>query len=144
MERKDYLKEGLSKEEKIYLKKMILNVRRLYIKENYDFINPKDLCWDTCEDIEGESVLETVLNKCVDEIVSAMEFEKVICDEKLYNIIKALSLREKMVLFSLYKEGKTIKQISKEMNISEKTISRSKTNAHKQIIKKLLGGEKNV
>ena len=39
MERKDYLAEELSKEEKKYLKILILNVRRKYIRDNYNYIN---------------------------------------------------------------------------------------------------------
>ena len=43
MERKNYLQEELSKEEKAYLKKLILNVRRKYIKVNYEYLNNKDI-----------------------------------------------------------------------------------------------------
>ena len=43
MERKNYLLERLSKEEKSYLKKMIVNVRRKYIRDNYDYLNSKDI-----------------------------------------------------------------------------------------------------
>ena len=38
MERKNYLQEELSKEEKSYLKKLIINVRKKYIKNNYEWI----------------------------------------------------------------------------------------------------------
>lgn len=53
---------------------------------------------------ENKYIKTLVINKCEEEIKSAIEFEKIICDEKLYKIVKALSLREKMVLFSLYQE----------------------------------------
>ena len=117
MERKNYLQEELSKEEKSYLKKLILNVRRKYIKDNYEYLNSKDVNWDTFEDIECSSLFDAVLNKCVDELKSALEFERLFCDEKLYNVTKALSVKEKMVLFALYKEEKGINQIANEMNI---------------------------
>ena len=39
MERKNYLQEELSKEEKSYLKKLIINVRKKYIKNNYEYLN---------------------------------------------------------------------------------------------------------
>lgn len=144
MEKKNYLLEELSKEEKVYLKKIVLNTRRLYIKNNYDLLNKKDINWDNCADLEGESVLEAVLNRCMDELVTAVEFEKAISDDKLYNIVKALSLKEKMVLFSLYKEGKNIKQIAEELNFSTKTISRRKADVHRKILDQLLGGKRNV
>ena len=41
MERKDYLSEKLSNEEKLYLKTLIINVRKKYIRTNYKFINSK-------------------------------------------------------------------------------------------------------
>lgn len=63
MERKNYLLEKLSKEEKSYLKKMIVNVRRKYIRDNYDYLNSKDINWDTCTDIESDSLFDAVLNK---------------------------------------------------------------------------------
>lgn len=144
MERKNYLQEELSKEEKSYLKKLILNVRRKYIKDNYEYLNSKDVNWDTFEDIECNSLFDAVLNKCVDELKSALEFERLFCDEKLYNVTKALSVKEKMVLFALYKEEKGINQIANEMNVERTTIWRIKNKAQEKIIKNLLGGKNNV
>jgi predicted DNA-binding protein (UPF0251 family) len=144
MERKDYLVEELSKEEKTYLKKIILNVRRKYIRDNYDYLNKKDINWDSCADIESESLYDIVLNRCVDELKSALEFERLFCDEKLYNIAKALSLKEKMVLFSLYKENKSINQIASEMNLERTTIWRIKNKTQDKIVRLLIGGDKNV
>ncbi len=144
MERKNYLQEELSKEEKSYLKKLILNVRRKYIKDNYEYLNSKDVNWDTFEDIECSSLFDAVLNKCVDELKSALEFERLFCDEKLYNVTKALSVKEKMVLFALYKEEKGINQIANEMNIERTTVWRIKNKAQEKIIKNLLGENDNV
>ena len=144
MERKNYLQEELTKEEKSYLKKLILNVRRKYIKDNYEYLNSNDVNWDTFEDIECNSLFDAVLNKCVDELKSALEFERLFCDEKLYNVTKALSVKEKMVLFALYKEEKGINQIANEMNVERTTIWRIKNKAQEKIIKNLLGGKNNV
>ena len=144
MERKNYLQEELSKEEKSYLKKLILNVRRKYIKDNYEYLNSNDVNWDTFEDIECNSLFDAVLNKCVDELKSALEFERLFCDEKLYNVTKALSVKEKMVLFALYKEEKGINQIANEMNVERTTIWRIKNKEEEKIIKNLLGGKNNV
>ena len=96
------------------------------------------------EEIEGESVLDIIINKCENEIKSAVEFEKVISDSKLYYAIKALSLREKMVLFSLYKENKSINVIAMEMNLERTTIWRIKATARDKIMKYLIGGKRNV
>lgn len=144
MERKNYLKDELTKEEKLYLKKIIVNTRRLYIRDNYDFINSINIDSYDMEDIEAESLLEAVINKCEKEIESAVEFEKVISDSKLYKAIKALSLKEKIVLFSLYKERKGINQIAKEMQINRTTAWRIKNIALDKLMKYLIGGEENV
>ena len=144
MERKSYLVEALSKEEKSYLRKIIINTRRKYIRDNYNYINNTNVQLYNCANVEAESVLDEVLNKCEKEIKSAMEFEKVMSDKKLYNIVKALSFEEKMVLFSLYKENKTINQIALEMKKDRTSIWRIRNKALNKIMRRLIGGEKNV
>lgn len=141
MERKDYLVEPLSKEEKSYLKKIIINVRKKYIRDNYNYINSTNVQLFSCADVEAESVLEEVLNKCEREIKSAMEFEKIMSSEKLYNVVKALSFEEKMVLFSLYKENKTTNQIALEMKKDRTSIWRIRNKALNKIMRRLIGGE---
>ena len=141
MERKDYLVEPLSKEEKSYLKKIIINTRKKYIRDNYNYINSTNVQLFSCADVEAESVLEEVLNKCEREIKSAMEFEKVMSSEKLYNVVKALSFEEKMVLFSLYKEKKTTNQIALEMKKDRTSIWRIRNKALNKIMRRLIGGE---
>jgi len=141
MERKDYLVESLSKEEKSYLKKIIINVRKKYIRDNYNYINSTNVQLFSCADVEAESVLEEVLNKCEREIKSAMEFEKIMSSEKLYNVVKALSFEEKMVLFSLYKENKTTNQIALEMKKDRTSIWRIRNKALNKIMRRLIGGE---
>lgn len=141
MERKDYLVEPLSKEEKSYLKKTIINTRKKYIRDNYNYINSTNVQLFSCADVEAESVLEEVLNKCEREIKSAMEFEKVMSSEKLYNVVKALSFEEKMVLFSLYKEKKTTNQIALEMKKDRTSIWRIRNKALNKIMRRLIGGE---
>lgn len=144
MERKNYLLEELTKEENTYLKTMVTNVRKKYMRDNYEYINNDNIDLYDCINFESESVLETVINKCEEEIKSAIEFEKIISNEKLYNIVKALSLEEKMVLFSLYKENKSINQIAIEMKVERTTIWRIKSKVLDKIMKKLLGGNQNV
>ena len=141
MERKNYLVEPLSKEEKLYLKKIIVNTRKKYIRDNYNYINSTNVQLFSCADVEAESVLEEVLNKCEREIKSAMEFEKVMSSEKLYNVVKALSFEEKMVLFSLYKENKTTNQIALEMKKDRTSIWRIRNKALNKIMRRLIGGE---
>lgn len=144
MEEKNYLLEELSNEEKLYLKKIIINTRKKYIRDNYNYINGSNVQLYNCANIEAESVLDEILNRCEKEIKSAMEFEKVMSDQKLYCVVKALSFEEKMVLFSLYKENKPIKQIAIEMKKDRTSIWRIRNRALNKIMRGLIGGTKNV
>lgn len=140
MERKNYLIEELSEDEKSYLKRIIINERKRYIRDNYNYINSRNVNIYELINVEADSVLEAVINQCEKEIESAVEFEKVFSSDKLYYGIKALSLKEKIVLFSLYKQNKTINQIAKEMQIGRTTAWRIKTTALDKLMKYLIGG----
>ena len=144
MGRKNYLVEDYTKEEKSYLKLIILNTRRKYIRDNYNFINSIYLNLECIVDIEAEAELNSVLDKCGSEVKSAVEFEKIVSDDEIYNIVKVLSLKEKIVLFLLYKENKSINEIAKKMKLSRKRIWQIKNVILDKIMKKILGGEKNV
>ena len=143
MERKDYLKQELSKEEKIYLKTLIVNVRNRYIRKNYKFINNMFVEYSEMKITDSESLLDTILYKFERELKSASEFEKIIYNnDKLYKIVRALSLKEKTMLFYLYYEEKEIKEVSKIMNISLATAYRRKEQLLNKIIKRLLKEER--
>ena len=139
MERKDYLLEKLSNEEKLYLKTLIVNVRRKYIRDNYRFINGKNIDYSELNLEDSESIFDTLIHKFDKELKSAMEFEKLISNEKLYKIIRALSLKEKMMLFYLYKEEKDIYEVAKIMNISLATAYRLKNQALDFLMRKFIG-----
>lgn len=141
MERKDYLLEKLSKEEKLYLKRIVMTARNKYIEKNYDHINNTDMLIVDSNLIEEESVLDVILKKYQDEVDTAIEFEKTLSNPNLYNIVKTLSLREKEVLFYLYKKQKSINEISKIMKIDRTTVWRIRNKAQKKITEKLVKGE---
>lgn len=143
MERKDYLKQELSKEEKIYLKTLIVNVRNRYIRKNYKFINNMFVEYSEMKITDSESLLDTILYKFERELKSASEFEKIIYNnDKLYKIVGALSEKEKTMLFYLYYEEKEIKEVSKIMNISLATAYRRKEQLLNKIMKRLLKEER--
>ena len=143
MERKDYLKQGLSKEEKIYLKTLIINVRNRYIRKNYKFINNMFVEYSEMKITDSESLLDTILYKFERELKSASEFEKIIYNnDKLYKIVGALSEKEKTMLFYLYYKEKEIKEVSKIMNISLATAYRRKEQLLNKIMKRLLKEER--
>lgn len=145
MERKDYLLEELSKEEKLYLKRIVMTAKNKYFERNYNYINNTSVFVDGIVSTGEESVLDAVLEKCQEEVKSAREFEKTLSNPSLYNIVKALSLREKEVLFYLYKKQKNINETAVIMGVDRKTIRKYRDEAHRKIAEKLInGGMQNV
>lgn len=143
MERKDYLLEKLSKEEKSYLKKIILSAKNTYLRKNWENIYKLEELREDILDF-SDNLLETTFTKYEEEMKEVAEFEKLFSNVAIYKIIKALSLREKMVLFLLYKEKKTILQVSNEMKIRRETVWRIRNKVQDRILKNLLGGNKDV
>ena len=143
-DKRDYLIEKLTREENIYLKKIVVNARNKYIRDNYDYLQNKSINIDDTLVMDDTSVLDVVIEKCEKEIKSAVEFEKMISNVKLYNVVKALSFKEKMVLFSLYSQNKSINQIAKEMKIARETVWRLKNRTLDKLMKSILGGNKDV
>ena len=140
MERKDYLLEELSKEEKLYLKRIVMTAKNKYFERNYNYINNTSVFVDGIISAGEESVLDAVLEKCQEEVKSAREFEKTLSNPSLYNIVKALSLREKEVLFYLYKKQKSINETAVIMGLDRKTIRKYRDEAHRKIAEKLING----
>ncbi len=141
MERKDYLVEELSKEEKSYLKRIVMTAKNKYIERNRGYINNVDIILADENLPSTDSVLESVLQKFQEEVTSAVEFEKTLSNSYLYNIVKTLSLKEKEVLFYLYKKQKSINEISIIMHMDRTTIWRIRDKAQKKIAKKLVKGD---
>lgn len=140
MERKDYLVEELSKEEKLYLKRIVMTAKNKYFERNYNYINNTSMFVDGIVSAVEESVLDAVLEKCQEEVKSAREFEKTLSNPSLYNIVKVLSLREKEVLFYLYKKQKNINETAVIMGLDRKTIRKYRDEAHRKIAEKLING----
>jgi predicted DNA-binding protein (UPF0251 family) len=140
MERKDYLVEELSKEEKLYLKRIVMTAKNKYFERNDNYINNTSMFVDGIVSAGEESVLDAVLEKCQEEVKSAREFEKTLSNPSLYNIVKALSLREKEVLFYLYKKQKSINETAVIMGLDRKTIRKYRDEAHRKIAEKLING----
>ena len=140
MERKDYLVEELSKEEKLYLKRIVMTAKNKCFERNYNYINNTSMFVDGIVSAVEESVLDAVLEKCQEEVKSAREFEKTLSNPSLYNIVKVLSLREKEVLFYLYKKQKSMNETAVIMGLDRKTIRKYRDEAHRKIAEKLING----
>ena len=139
-DKRNYLVEKLTKEENAYLKKVVINARNKYIRDNFDFLQNKSINIDDTLVIDDSSVLDVVIEKCEKEIKSAVEFEKMISNVKLKKKKKTLSFKEKMVLFSLYSQNKNVNQIAREMGIARETVWRLKNRTLDKLMKSILGG----
>ena len=138
---------NLSNEEKSYLRKIVENTRMDFFNKNkYVFME---------DDIEfiDENLLISIENievnfeiKC-DKELSPSEIENVFKDRNMNKIVKALTLREKLVLFSYYFENKTDSQIAKALNLNSDTVRKIRGRALKKIKDKYMnmkGETKNV
>ena len=145
MERKNYLTEELSKEEKAYLKRIIMTAKNKYFEKNNDYINNTTMLIDEIVPASEYSILDTILERCQQEVDSVIEFEKTLLNPKLYNIIKALSLCEREVLFNLYWKERSITETAERMQLDRKTVRKYRDRAQTIITEKLLnGGDKDV
>lgn len=130
-----------TKEERSYIKETVRSAKIEYLKKNTKFFE-KESC-ELQENIVDEqcSVLDIVINKCEEEINSAIEFEKAFSDVKIYKVIKALSYNEKMMLFYLYQKNKSVRETAKLQNIDKDTVRRRRDKILK-IIENILEDEK--
>lgn len=145
MERKNYLTEELSKEEKAYLKRIIMTAKNKYFEKNNDYINNTTMLIDEIVPASEYSILDTILERCQQEVDSAIEFEKTLLNPKLYNIMKALSSCEREVLFNLYWKERSINETAERMQLDRKTVRKYRDRAQTIITEKLLnGGDKDV
>lgn len=137
----------LSKNEKSYLRQIVINTRNEYLRNNkYIFIESEMNDVDeklliSIENVEINFEIKSERDICAPEI------EKVFKDKNMFNIVKALTLREKLVLFSYYFEKKTDAATGKALNINGDTARKIRVRALDKIkknYKKMKGNDKNV
>ncbi len=144
MDIKDYIKEKLSKEEKAYLKRIILTARNSYFEKNRK-INNFNVPLNEKVLQESCNIIEDILDICMQEIELAQEFEKTLSNPLLSKYVKILSLKEKEVLFYIFWKKMKIKEISKKMKLNKSTVEKIKNRALNKIAEGMLnGGYKNV
>lgn len=120
-----------------------------YLEDDIDMIDEELL-------ISEENIEKTVLEK-IDRALCASELEKISDDPYLVEILKALTKKEKLVLFCYYIEEdeenkkekftkKTDKKVGEELNMKADTVRKIRDRAKKKIKKeylKMKGNEKN-
>lgn len=117
-----------------YLKKIVMYTRSEYLRKNkYIFIEKEDI------DEVDEKMLVSIDNveisfeiKSEKEII-APKIEDVFRDEKITKIVKALTLREKLVLFLYYFEDKNDREIGKSLKIKQNTVQKTRKRALEKI-----------
>ena len=140
MKRKNYLKESLSKQEKSYLKKIIMTARYNYIEKMNRDINERTISLNDEIIIERESILNDVLEECLNEIESAIDFEETLSDPKLRVYVKKLSLKEKKIIYYLFWKKKQINEVANILQINRKTVRENRDKALAKIGKNLIEG----
>lgn len=142
MERKNYLKEELSNEEKLYLKRTIMTARNLYIKKNRKFLKQNNL--ELKEEIfrTGDSFIDSVIERCLQEVKSAEKFEETLSNPVLCKYVKALSLREKEVLFYLFWKEKQVNDTAQILGIHRNAVGKIRDRAITKIAENMLKEEK--
>ena len=117
-----------------------------YLEDDIDMIDEEFL-------ISEENIEKTVAEK-VDGDVCASDFEKIFDDTYLIKISKALTKKDRLVLFSYYLEKdengeiteKTDKVVARELNMKPDTARKTRERALKKLKKeylKLKGNDKN-
>lgn len=142
---KNYLLEKLSKEEKVYLKRTIMTARNLYIKKNRKYLNSYNM--ELKEEIfqTGDSFVDSVIERCLQEVKSAEKFAETLSNPLLCKNYKALSLREKEVLFYLFSEKRQINDIAQILGIHRNSVGKIRDKALTKIAENMLKeGMKNV
>lgn len=96
--RKDYTKVSLTMYEKKYLECIIINTKNMYLRKNRELIDNPAISLN--EDVifsEENSFEEVEIEE--QNNVKKEEFEKTFTNPDLYNVIKALPIEERDVLF---------------------------------------------
>lgn len=127
----------LNKREENTLKKIIKYARYDYLRNNNLFSEMEDI---ELYEIPAKDNLEfQVMNNC-DIEVQAQELEMIFTEKNIFKAIKALTYKDKLVLFLYYVENITDKEIAELLKVNRNTICQQR----KRIIKKIIGGCDNV
>lgn len=140
MKGKDYLKEELSKEEKVYLKKIVRTARYNFIEKLNRDGNEYTVELNEKIIFDKESIVTDVLENCINELESAISFEETLSNPLLYKYVKQLSLREKKIIFYLFWQNKQINEVAEIMKINRKTVRENRDKALAKIGEKLIKG----
>ena len=134
-------KYELSEREKGVILGIILNTRNDYLKK-HKYVKIQCVELDDAKIITTEKEIEKLVDKLCNKIMSATELGNLFENKNIKDIVeRALTLKQKSVLFSYYYEGKRDKQLGKELKIKEDTIRKMRNRAIDKI-RKIIKEEK--
>lgn len=130
--RKDYTKVSLTMYEKKYLECIIINTKNMYLRKNRELIDNPAISLNEDVIFSEEKSFEKVEIEEQNN-VKKEEFEKTFTNPDLYNVIKALPIEERDVLFYLFQEKSNISKIAEKENKNRRTIRKYRDNAFNKI-----------
>lgn len=130
--RKDYTKVSLTMYEKKYLECIIINTKNMYLRKNRELIDNPAISLNEDVIFSEENSFEKVEIEEQNN-VKKEEFEKTFTNPDLYNVIKALPIEERDVLFYLFQEKSNISKIAEKENKNRRTIRKYRDNAFNKI-----------
>ena len=119
---------------------MIRTARYNYVEKISKELNKKFVPIEDVVIESKESILNDVLENCVKELESAMNFEETLSNPMLYKYVKKLSVKEKKIIFYLFWQNKQINEVAEIMNINRKTVRENRDRALAKIGKDLIEG----
>lgn len=141
MERKNYLVEELSNEEKAYLKALVINKAKEFLRKNWRDLKGEVINFSDSIEVNYTLNINDPFSAVEETAYGIDDFEKIASSKELYYLLKALSKKEKTVLFLLCKKNKPIKEIAYEMKRSRETVWRNEKKTTNKLAKKLKKGK---
>lgn len=134
-------KYELSEREKGVILGIVLNTRNDFLKKN-KYVKIQYVELDDAKLITTEQEVEELVDKLCNKILSASELGNLFENKNIKDIVeKALTLKQKSVLFSYYHENKIDKEVGKELKTKEDTIRKMRNRAIDKI-RKMIEEEK--
>lgn len=137
----------LGKNEKAYLRRIIINTKNDYLKNNkYNGVEEVELEGEAESIVDKKNELDNILVIMNDKDINSCSIENVFEDKEIMKIVKALTLREKLVLFLYYFENNTDIEIGKALSMNSDSVKKVRQRTLIKVKERYLksGGNKNV
>ncbi|MDO5555578.1 MAG: sigma-70 family RNA polymerase sigma factor [Clostridia bacterium] len=136
-------KYEMNEKEKGVILGIILNTRNDYLKkEKYSKVKFVQL--DNVENMEGEECVEDIVERILDNIATEKNFGQIFKNKNIKTIIeKALTNKQRSVLFCYYYQNKKDREVGEELDMKEDTVRKTRNRALEKI-RKLINEEEKI